>query len=362
MKTRNRTISQHPLHHWTTNDTRVRQICIIKTGAFGDVCQTLPIVPALKRRYPQAEISWVINNNLQDLVSGHPDMRSHIVLKSKDGWDGWMRLFEQMQARRFDIVLDFVGLLRTVSMVTNGGRQWKFGLHSAREGANWPCTHIIPRTEWAVAAHSRYFNAVKALGCREDHFEAKYHVPDQVVAEANGFLGDVPRPFLVVHPCASVETKRWPAEKFAGLLGRAIRNHGLGVVLIGNRHAQAPAEIVMERLRRGGLEAYAKNLAGQTTIKQTIAVCRQGKLLISNDSGPLHLGASLGLPTLGIFTCTDPDRSGPAGPKHEMIQAPIGCAGSYLHCCPFEGDQQFACFRALTIDAVWDRLVRLLSK
>src|SRR5438309_1428691 len=83
-----------------------RRICLIKPSALGDVVQTLPLLPVLKRRFPQASISWVINRELRDLVDGHPDLDESIPFERQGGWTAWIKLLSSLRQRRFDLVID----------------------------------------------------------------------------------------------------------------------------------------------------------------------------------------------------------------------------------------------------------------
>jgi heptosyltransferase-1 len=104
------------------------------------------------------------------------------------------------------------------------------------------------------------------------------------------------------------------------------------------------------------------NLAGRTTIKQLAAVLTQTDITISNDSGPMHLAAELGVPTLGLFTCTSPHRSGPPGDRHEFVSTQVACAASYRKVCLCPGDAKLACFRELDVARAWAGLSRLVER
>ena len=157
-------------------------------------------------------------------------------------------------------------------------------------------------------------------------------------------------------------TKRWPVEKFADVLQRASRAWQAGIVLLGSPAERSDAERLASQLAAAGITDPVRNLAGQTTLKQLSSLLQQVDAVISNDSGPMHLAAGLGTPTLGIFTCTDAVRSGPAGARHETVSTQTACAGGYHKQCPHAGDAHLACFRELDVFRVWQALERLLQK
>ena len=111
-----------------------------------------------------------------------------------------------------------------------------------------------------------------------------------------------------------------------------------------------------------GSPKSALNLAGQTTLKQLTVLLREADLLVTNDSGPMHLAAAVETPVLGIFTCTNPVLSGPEGALHELVSTGVSCAAGYHKTCPFGGSSHLACMAELSVDRVWSAVVRILDR
>jgi ADP-heptose:LPS heptosyltransferase len=106
----------------------------------------------------------------------------------------------------------------------------------------------------------------------------------------------------------------------------------------------------------------AINLAGETTLKQLAVLMGAAEAVVSNDSGPMHLAAAMGTPVVGIFTCTSPILSGPAGSSHELISTAVPCAASYHKRCPLHGPSHLACLAEVPVDRVWNALLRILGR
>ena len=106
----------------------------------------------------------------------------------------------------------------------------------------------------------------------------------------------------------------------------------------------------------------AMNFAGQTSLKQLAELLRSVAVLVSNDSGPLHLAAELGTQVVGVYTCTSPVISGPAGVGHELVATQVACAAGYHKVCPHRGDRHLACFEDLATDRVAAALLRILNR
>jgi heptosyltransferase-1 len=339
-----------------------RRICLIKPSALGDVVQTLPLLPVLKQRFPEAEISWVINRELRDLVDGHPALHQSIPFDRRGGLGAWPKFLSTLRRQHFDVVIDLQGLFRTGVMVAATGAATRIGLQTAREGSRFTLNVVIPDTSRERPAHARYWRLAELLGLGEGPRETFVATSDLDQVWAANQLAQLPRPIFAVHPGARWETKRWPVSKFAGLMARAHRTWSGSTLILGSKAERPDAEQLERDLcQRIGAEGVV-NLAGQSTLKGLAALLSQVDFAISNDSGPLHLAAGLGAPTLGLFTCTSAIRSGPAGEQHEMVSTTVSCAASYHKTCPHRGAGKLACLKELDLERVWVALQRMVSK
>lgn len=339
-----------------------RRICLIKPSALGDVVQTLPLLPVLKTVYPDAEISWVISRELRGLIDGHPDLTEVIPFHRKGSACDWLTLFQTLMAGRFDLTIDLQGLLRSAAMTWATDAAVRVGLETAREGAHLTVNCTIPNSSRQVPAHARYWRLAEVLG-QGDQTQLAQIVVSSVDDEwADQQVADLPQPLLAVHPGARWETKRWPVEKFAQLTAHAVRRWGAGVLILGSPAERPDADLLTQQLAALVPDACVRNLAGQSTLKQLTALLRRADLAISNDSGPMHLAAGLGVPTLGIFTCTSAVLSGPPGAMHELVSTQVACAASYRKACPNAGAQRMCCLQELSVERVWQGLQRLVQR
>ncbi|OYW11586.1 MAG: hypothetical protein B7Z55_19100 [Planctomycetales bacterium 12-60-4] len=273
-----------------------------------------------------------------------------------------MRLCSDLRRRRFDLVFDLQGLMRSAVMTLATGARWRIGLETAREGASLSTNVVVPDSGRTMPAHARYWRIAESLGLGSHPREVWLAVSEAELSQANRWLFALPRPIFAVQWGAKWVTKRWPMTGFAEVLSRAGRAWGGSVVIVGGRAEQAECAWLTENLRSTSPQSPVLNLAGQTSIKQLAAVLSQVDAVISNDSGPLHLAAELGRPTLGIFTCTSSLRSGPPGSQHEFVSTQVSCAASYCKQCPHAGVRHLACHRELAPEQVWQGLLRLVEK
>lgn len=339
-----------------------RRICLIKPSALGDIVQTLPLLPVLRTAYPQAEISWVINRELRGLVDGHPDLAGVIPFHRRGSAADWLTLIRSLLGGRFDLVLDLQGLLRTAVMTGVTAAPVRVGLQTAREGAHLAVNCTLPDTSRQVPAHARYWRLAEVLGLADRPRETIVATSSDDAAWAEQQLGDLPGPVLAFHPGARWETKRWPVERFAAVAARAMQTWGASVVILGSPAERPDAELLQQQIAGLVPRGAVRNLTGSSTLKQLAALLSRVDAAISNDSGPMHLAAGLGTPTLGVFTCTSAVLSGPPGGMHELVSTTVDCAASYRKSCPHHGARKHCCLTELDVERVWRGLQRLVER
>lgn len=324
------------------------RIGLVKPSALGDVVQTLPILTALRHKFPTSHITWIVNRGFSGLLEGHPHLDAVLPFDRKGGVLQFARFLQQLRSQRFDWVIDLQGLLRSgvMSFATRARR--RIGLKSAREGAGWFYTDVVDDTQVSHAV-DRYWSVIDALGGGERHFVLDPK-PD-ALTWAQDQLRDLPRPWLGVGVGARWLTKRWPTRHFAELVSRMFTTFGGSAIFIG-----APDEADLARDAISRIIGPSLDLTGKTTLPHLTGVLSQVDLLLSNDTGPLHLAAALGRPVLAPYTCTQVRRNGPYGPLSRAVETTVDCRGSYVRTCP-----HMKCMDELTPDRLWPLLFEQLA-
>jgi heptosyltransferase I len=348
-------------HRPPLTELQASRICIIKPSALGDIVHALPVLTGLRRRYPDAWISWVVNRSYEPLLQGHPDLNETIpfdrgVAKRQGWWKALLsfrRFLVELRWRRFDLVLDLQGLLKSGLMTWATRAPRRIGLSSAREGASWCCTDIVGGTG-RLDAHAvdRYWEAARALGAKEE--DRVFRLPPFHAAQAMAeeTLRDFPRPWMMCAVGSRWETKRWPPSFFGELLRRAQEMSGGTVVFVGGGE-DTPASIEAARSLSGPLLI----LTGQTTFPQLAATLSRADVMVANDTGPLHLACALGRPVVAPYTCTRAALTGPYGQRDRAIETNVWCAGSLVKQCP-----RMECMAELTPDRLWPTLQEVLQR
>jgi lipopolysaccharide heptosyltransferase I len=342
-----------PLHELTA-----RRILLIKPSALGDIVHTLPVLSALRQRFPQAHIAWLVNRAYEPLLAGHPDLNATIPFDrnvARSGVLGAARatlaLARRLRQERFDLVVDLQGLLRSGVMSLATGAARRVGLGCSREGARWFHTDVIPSPpRRAVHAVDRLWCAAEALGAGQ--YDKRFHVPvaPTAAAWASEQLAAYPRPWLMLAAGSRWLTKRWPTEHFAVLARRSQSVFGGSVVLVG-----AADEADLSRAVRRQLTGPSLDLTGKTSLPQLAAVLARADVMLANDTGPLHLAVALGRPVVAPYTCTQVALTGPYGQAQRAVETRVWCSGSLCrHCSRLE------CMAELTPARLWPPLQEVL--
>jgi lipopolysaccharide heptosyltransferase I len=333
-----------------------RRVCLIKPSSLGDVVQALPVLCALKDLWPDACFTWVVNRNLSDLLAGHRCLDEIIEFDRAGRGPGRFRVVVDLARRLreggFDLVCDLQGLLRTGLMTAATRAPVRVGLSTSREHAHLFYTHAIPVSDPDMPAVERYLLLAEQCGANTQDARFDVFIPPDDAAWAEAQLAALQRPAVVVNPGARWTTKRWPAEHFGAIAARAAREFGAGMVIVGSADERAVADVVARHVGDGCL-----NLAGETSLKQLAALLERADLVLTNDSGPMHLAAAVRTPVVGIFTCTSPRRAGPHGSGHRVVATAVDCAASYLKQC-----DRLDCMRELTPELVWPDVAEKLTQ
>jgi lipopolysaccharide heptosyltransferase II len=336
-----------------------RRIALIKPSALGDIVHSLPVLSALRRRFTSASITWVVNRAYEPLIAGHPDLTDTLAFDRGSFQHGLRRSLAyslgfaaELRRRRFDLVIDLQGLLRTGLMCLATGAPRRVGFANAREGSRYTYTHRIsvPDAD-PIHAVDRYWRIAEALGAGDE--PKRFHVPlrPEALVWANAEVAGLPRPLVAVAVGARWETKRWAPGHFADLLRMAQAAFGGTCIFVGTGDDTALTLDVIN-----SLPGPARDFAGRTTLPQLAAILSLCEVMVSNDTGPLHLAAALGRPCVAPYTCTRVALHGPYGSMSGGVETSVACRGSYLKTC-----NRMICMPDLTPDRLWPQLAGVLD-
>ena len=295
-----------------------KNILIIKPSALGDIVQALPALSALRKSFPDAEISWLVRPESAPLIANHPHLTRIIPFDRKFLGKAWfhpgafkalLSLFRRLRRSEFDVVFDFQGLFRTAFFARISGCKKRFGPANARELSRIFYTHRIEEPADSPHVVDYYLNLVRAAGGASTDVE--FIVPLDATAKES--VEDILRghnitsqPYAVFVPGSAHADKCWPIDRFGALAEKLSSDHKLSIVATGIP-SEAP---LVESLVRSA-ETPIINLAGRTSIAELVALLRGAALVVSNDTGPGHIASALGTPIVMIFGRSNPARVAP---------------------------------------------------
>jgi heptosyltransferase-1 len=344
-----------PLRHY-----EARRIVIIKPSSLGDIVHALPVLSAMRERYPKAHIAWVVNKSYEPLLAGHPDLDETIALDRgalSRGWmhglHTWRRLVHELRRRRFDLAIDLQGLLRSAILTRLSGATRRVGLSTAREGATffYPDLVQVPGAD-GLHAVDRYWCVADRFGVGDVPLRFRLPIAEPARTWASEVLTDLPRPWVMLAVGARWPTKRWLPEHFAVLARRAQEQFGGSAIFVGAAEDTEPARLAMSELA-----GPSRMLAGRTTLPQLVALLSRADTVIANDTGPLHVAVALGRRVIAPYTCTQVRWTGPYSNSAAAVEAPIWCQGSRLKRC-----SRLECMQALTPDMLWQHVEEALCQ
>ena len=334
-----------------------RRVCLIKPSSLGDVVHALPVLSALRERWPHAHLAWVVNRGLRGLLDGHPMLDEVIpfdrgtVGLGPRGLLAFARFGSSLRKRNFDLAIDLQGLLRSGVMTAATGARVRVGLDDAREGSRFFYTHRVPMPTDDAHAVAKLMRVAEALGADPAPRFAPA-IGDEARAWAERACRAVPRPRLVLNVGARWITKRWPPESFAEVAAQAHHDRGAGLIAVGAPEDRSLVDALIARL--GAIPLL--DLSGQTSLPQLAAVMEAADCVLSNDTGPLHLAAATEVPVVGVYTCTKPEKTGPWGERAVAVSSRVWCAGSCVKRC-----DRMECMAELGPDRVWAAVRRQLD-
>lgn len=304
------------------------KILVVKPSSLGDIVHSLPFLNSLRTCYPAAEIHWVIAKGFEGLLEGHPMINKLWIIK-KDSWtklnrakdtiDEIRSLFSALKKEGYDLVVDLQGLLRSGIITSATGAPVRVGFKEAREGSRFFYTHKVAGGK-GIHAVDRYLKIAEFLGCDTSNIAFPFPLHQFPAAGNEHLFHD----YAVIVPGARWRTKRWLPEQF-GKLASLLPLHS---IIVGSKSDMHIADEIVALS-----DNKALSLAGETNLQELIEIVRGAKFMISNDSGPMHIAAALGVPVYSIFGPTDPLRTGPYGKGHTIIRGGVSCAPCFKRKC-----------------------------
>jgi heptosyltransferase I len=339
--------------------TNPQRLLIIKPSSLGDVATALPLLCDLKKCFPKAQIDWMIDPALTDLIKGHDAIGEVIPFDRRQiaGW--WInpramqalcQLIGMLRRNRYDAVIDAQGLLRSALLAWLSSAPMRIGVADAREGAPFFYTHRVNISREKESAVLRMRSLQTPIGSIEGPAEFRMPVNTKALAAVKQMIA-TEKSLAAIIPGSRWPAKCWSENGFIQI-GRNLLMENMGVMILGSAQERELCEQV-----RSQIGAEAINLAGQTSLSEMIAAISLAKIVIGNDSGPLHVAAALGRPLVGLYGPTDPASVGPYGQMDHVLH--FEQAGDYRN---NEMTDRSSTLQSLPAQKVWEKVKDVLEQ
>jgi lipopolysaccharide heptosyltransferase I len=295
-------------------------------GSLGDLVHALPAVSAMRRAWPDAEIDWLVDDVHREFLSLVPVVTSVVSLGGRTA-SAWLDVRRALRARRYDVALDFQGLLKSAALARLSGARRVIGFDAAAARESAAALFYTERQATGDGRHviEKNLALVETLGVRADRWEFPLREGESPALEALR-AGGVTR-FALLNGGAAWPNKRWPPERFGRTAAWLRDRHGLrSVALWGPGESDVAAAIVAG-------SSGAAVAAPETGMADLVGLSRAAALMISGDTGPTHIAAAVGTPVVALFGPTNPHRNGPWDARDVTLTRYDGCECHYQRRC-----------------------------
>ncbi len=329
---------------------RHRRILIVKPSSLGDVVHALPTLAALRRRYSHAYFAWLVKRQWAELLARVEGLDE--IIPVDPGLHGWVSVVSHVRKTQFDLVVDLQGLLRSAIVSRLSGCRTRIGFANGREGSSWFYTRGVKVPTPDMHAVERYLLIARDLGACTDH-ATEYGLRitqadrDRVSTCLRRAGVSAQDGWVAINVSARWPSKRYPPESFA-VVADSLQKQGVGhVVFIGAPEDHEAVASIMNLM-----ETTAVDLTGQTSVGLLPALLSSAELLITNDSGPMHVAAAVGTKVVALFGPTSVVETGPYGPGHRVLTSNVPCRPCFSRQCSNTIDRE--CLRNLLPESVVD--------
>ena len=347
-----------------------QKILVLRLSAVGDVIRTLPAVKALKENYPSSSISWIVEEPSRAFLKSQPEVDEVILFPRKRWTKGikslggmWKTIREMwgfiigIRKRRFDVVLDFHGILKSglLSFLSGSPKRIGYDRRSTKEG-NFLFSNVkVKLPEERISRFQRNLSLLKGMGLEVKGLKYSLHIPPEDREYVESFFkassASLKRPLIAIHPGTSPKAffKRWMPDQYAQLADRLIREFNATVLFTWGAEELQWVEDIRKKMKESSL------LGPKTeSLTQLGEVYRHCDLYIGGDTGPMHIASLMGIPALVIYGPTDPIENEPFG-NHIKVRKEVGCNPCHKYSC-----KELVCIKAISADEVFKATKEIL--
>lgn len=335
-----------------------KRILVRGVNWIGDAVMTMPALRALRKANPGAHISLLVKPWVAPLFERDPNIDEIILYTDKHRQvSGKIRLAAQLRKETFDCAVLLQNAFDAAIIAFLAGIPERIGY--ARDGRSILLTKAIPFDQWAKSLHhiDYYLNLFGEAGAGDGRNMPWLYLAVDERISARQRLKSLRRPLIALNPGATYgSSKRWPASRFAEVAGRVLTELEGGIVLFGGPSEKSIADEIAKLIDRPG---DLLNLAGTTSLRELAALISECDILVTNDSGPMHIGYAVGTPLVSVFGSTSPEHTGPCGPESLVLRKKTECSPCFERECKKDS---LECMDLISSEDVFWALLRFVKK
>ncbi|MDP9200432.1 MAG: glycosyltransferase family 9 protein [Gemmatimonadota bacterium] len=299
-------------------------VCIVMMSAVGDAVHVLPVINALKRDNPKTRITWVLQSGPAALVRGHRSVDEIIVFDRARGLVAFADVAAELAKRRFDLVINLQVYFKAGIVTAAANAPVKLGFDRARaRDFNWLFTNRKIPASPVQHVQDQYFEFLAALGVSPEPVEWDLGPWPNEREWQRGFASSMKRPIASIVVATSKPEKDWIPERWAEVADALYERFGMQVVLVG---AKSERELAAERIVMDKARHKPRSELG-SGLRNLVSILDASALVLSPDTGPLHMSVALGRPVISLMGYTNPKRTGPYRRFHDLIVDAYGDRG-----------------------------------
>jgi len=336
----------------------VNKILVFTTNWLGDALFLSPLLAGLKSNFTQSHIAVLSVPRVKDVFKNNPDVDEMITYEEKlrhGGVIGRLGIIRKLRRERFDTAFIIKPSLTRTLILKFSGINKIIGFDNPKSG--WLLTVKIPQPSRVLHKIDYFLTMLEHLGLKinQRRYEFFPSEEDKSYIKELFIQKNIERdlPLIVVNPGANWLPKRWPAESLAELIKRIKQKFQLNIAISGADKDRQLSRRIIEQSGGGAFD-----FTGETTLGQLGALMQEARIVISADSGPMHIAAATGRKVVALFGPTSAVITGPYPPgEHIIIQKDVGCkVPCYDSTC-----NDYRCMKAITVDEVLEKIAQLLA-
>lgn len=305
------------------------KILIVQPSRIGDIVFALPVLAAIKRNYPKARISWIVDERCAEILKDNPYLENIFIWDRRNvSLKYYRNLKRQLRKEKFDLSIDLHGLAKSAFLVRLANAKYKIASSSTNgmKELSWLISKEIPNRAYDAHCIERHMATAKYLNCddkieypieiKESHFESVKEKLSQENISFDKIIG--------IHPGGGWLSRRWNSFKFANLAKRAKNELGADIVLVGGKEGGSSEKGLNEEIiEDAGVKIC--DMTGKFTLKELCAFLKMCRVFVGNEAGPMHIATALNTSSVAILGPTNAKRTGPYKGNTKIIQHQVPC-------------------------------------